>query len=239
MIRVFIGYDPNETVAYHVCAHSILRQSSCPVSITPIVKSSIKEFERDKEDGSTEFSFSRFLTPYLSGYSGQSIFMDCDMLVRGDIAEILDECDLSHDVFVVKHDYTPKTKTKFLGNKQHNYPMKNWSSVMVFNNFTSPCKRLTADSVSRSTGAYLHRFEWTFDQRIGELDAKWNHLVGEYDENPGAKIAHFTLGTPCFEGYERQEFADEWYEELERMTFSSSMSSRMPFYIPPAEVANK
>jgi len=230
MIRVFIGYDPAETVAFHVCAHSIMSRASQPVSITPINKRNIPEFKRKKEDGSTEFSFSRFLTPYLSGYVGQSIFMDCDMLVRCDIYDIFKECDLRHDVFVVKHDYTPRTKTKFLGNKQHAYPKKNWSSVMVFNNFTSPCKRLTADSVSQSTGAYLHRFDWTFEERIGELSPEWNHLVGEYDENPDAKIAHFTLGSPCFKGYENQEFADEWYKELRAMNYADGLSDRMyPF----------
>lgn len=217
MIRIFIGYDPAETVAYHVLCHSILSRSSQPVSFTPINKANIPEFHRGKEDGSTEFSFSRFLTPYLSGYTGQSIFMDCDMIVRCDIAELLEQCDLSHDVFVVKHDYTPKAGGKFLGNKQHIYPKKNWSSVMVFNNFTQPCRRLTPDIVNHSTGAFLHRFEWTQDWRVGELGSNWNHLVGEYEPNPNAKIVHYTLGTPCFEGYEDQEYADEWFAELGKM----------------------
>jgi hypothetical protein len=127
MIKVLIGYDPAETVAYHVLCHSILRQCSQPVCFIPINKQNIPEFTRGMEDGATEFSFSRFLTPYLSGYTGQSIFLDCDMLVRCDISDIFDDCDLSHDVFVVKHDYTPKDKVKFLGNEQHSYPKKNWS----------------------------------------------------------------------------------------------------------------
>jgi hypothetical protein len=84
-----------------------MRQASGPVSFIPINKRNIPEFDRGIEDGSTEFSFSRFLTPYLCGYRGQSIFMDCDMIVRGDIYDVLEHCDLSHDVFVVKHDYTP------------------------------------------------------------------------------------------------------------------------------------
>ena len=32
LFRIFIGYDPNETVAYHVLAHSILRRASMPVN---------------------------------------------------------------------------------------------------------------------------------------------------------------------------------------------------------------
>lgn len=195
--------------------NSILRQASGPVEFIPINKKNIPEFTRGIEDGSTEFSFSRFLTPYLSGYTGQSIFMDCDMLVRCDIYEVLEYCGLIFDVFVVKHCYKPKSETKFLGNKQHAYPRKNWSSFMVFNNWTSPCRRLTPEVVNTKSGAYLHRFEWCNDHRIGELPVEFNHLVGEYDENPNAKIVHYTLGTPCFKGYENQEYAREWFEELE------------------------
>jgi hypothetical protein len=217
MIRVFIGYDPAETVAYHVLCHSILKRSSQPVSFTPINKRNIPEFRRGKEDGSTEFSFSRFLTPYLSGYTGQSIFMDCDMIVRCDISEIFNECDLWHDVFVVQHDYKPKTGSKFLGNTQHVYPKKNWSSMMVFNNFNQSCRSLTPDIVNHNTGSYLHQFHWTTDQRVGALPKEWNHLVGELGPNPEAKIVHFTLGTPCFKGYENQEFANEWFAEYESM----------------------
>lgn len=217
MFTVCIGFDPAETVAYHVLAQSILSRSSQPVRFIPINKRNIPEFTRGIEDGSTEFSFSRFLTPFLSGYVGQSIFMDADMIVRCDIAEIFEHCDLHHDVFVVKHDYTPKSGKKFLGNTQHVYPKKNWSSVMVFNNFTSACRRLTPEVVNEASGKYLHQFQWCDEARVGELPAEWNHLVGEYDENPDAKIVHYTLGTPCFRGYENQEFGAEWRDELGAM----------------------
>lgn len=217
MLRIFVGFDQNETVAYHVLCNSILRQASGPVSFTPVNKRNIPEFLRSKEDGSTEFSFSRFLTPYLSGYTGQSIFMDCDMLVIGDIYDVLQHCDMRHDVFVVKHDYTPKTASKFLGHAQHVYPKKNWSSMMIFNNFTMPCRRLTPAIINNESGKYLHQFEWTQEKRIGELPPEWNHLVGEFDPNPKARVAHFTLGTPCFPGYEHQEWSGSWFQELKLM----------------------
>ena len=220
MITVCIGYDPAETVAYHVLCHSIMRHCSTPVCFIPINKRNIPEFTRGKEDGATEFSFSRFLTPYLCGYKGQAIFMDCDMLVTTDISKILDECDLAHDVFVVKHEYTPKNKTKFLGATQHQYPKKNWSSVMVFNCFSQPCRNLTAEIVNTKTGKYLHQFEWSTEARVGELSKDWNHLVGEYNPNPEAKIVHYTLGTPCFSGYDEQEWADEWFSEKRLMNYA-------------------
>lgn len=227
MLRIFIGYDPAETVAYHVLCHSILRHSSIPVSFTPINKRNIPEFDRGLEDGSTEFSFSRFLTPYLAGYTGHALFMDCDMLATGDVADILKGVRLDKDVYVVKHDYQPKPGIKFLGNTQHVYPKKNWSSVMLFNCFTSPCKSLRPDVVNTATGKYLHQFEWTDELRIGALGPEWNHLVGEYEPNPNAKIVHFTLGTPCFDGYEDQEWAHEWFKECDLMLQSKTKSYPM------------
>lgn len=224
MLKVFIGYDDKEKVAFNVCAHSIIRRSSRPVSIIPIKLDQLGEFNRGREPNqSTDFSFSRFLTPYLSGYSGQSIFMDCDMLVLCDIHEVLDYCDSpSKDVFLVKHNYEPKTQIKFLGNKQTVYPKKNWSSFMVFNCNNFPCRKLTAESVSLQTGKWLHQFEWTDESRIGELPSEFNHLVGEYDPNPDAKIVHFTLGTPCFRGYEDQEFSDVWFNELKDVAYADN-----------------
>lgn len=201
-------------MAYHILCHSILSRASGPVEFIPIRKQLLPEWTRIFNDGSTEFSFSRFMTPYLCGYSGQSVFMDCDMLVRCDIYELLDYIG-SADVAVVKHDYTPIEGVKFLGNEQTNYPKKNWSSLMVFNNWKTGPRRLTPEVASHSSGKYLHRFEWA--DSINSLPVEYNHLVGEYEPNPSAKIAHFTLGTPCFKGYEDQEWAKEWFEERERM----------------------
>ena len=74
MIRIFIGFDERETVAWHVLTHSILARASVPVSFTPLALNNLKGiFTRPREAlQSTDFSFSRFLTPYLSGFAGWS-----------------------------------------------------------------------------------------------------------------------------------------------------------------------
>ena len=220
MIRVFIGYDQNETVAYHVLAQSILRMSSEPVSITPLVLSQLPLTRPRDAKQSTDFAFSRFLVPWLCGYKGTAIFLDCDMLVRGDIAQLKGEPGKA--VSVVKHDYTPKAGAKFLGNPQAAYARKNWSSVMVFD--CSACPMLTPQYVNEASGLELHQFRWLGGEyQIGALDPAWNHLVGEYAPNPHAKLAHFTLGGPWFAGYRSCEFADEWRQEWDRM-----LSSKQP-----------
>jgi hypothetical protein len=215
MRRVFIGFDPNETVALHVLAHSIMRHSSIPVQITPMVLWQLPMTRPPDPMQSTEFSFSRFLVPHLCGYEGTAAFLDCDMLCRTDIAELFAEAHPDRAVSVVQHDYTPKHATKFLDKPQTAYRRKNWSSVMVFQN--SRCRALTPGSVNTASGLELHQFKWLQDSEIGALDPAWNHLVGEYDPNPAAKLVHFTLGTPCFAKYADCEFAAAWHEERRLM----------------------
>ncbi len=217
MLRIFIGYDPKENVAYHVLSHSIMRRSSSPVSITPIMADQLTLFTRERDPlQSTEFSFTRFMTPYLSDYMGWSLFIDCDMICLADISKLFELVDPTKAVQVIKHDYTPKTKTKFLGNVQTKYEKKNWSSVMLFNN--AKCRALTPTYVNQQSGLDLHQFMWLdSDDLIGELPAEWGHLVGEYQPNPNAKMVHYTLGGPYFSGYEDCEYARVWFKELMEM----------------------
>lgn len=216
MLRVFVGYDRRETVAFHVLAHSIMRRASVPVSITGLMLPQLPMTRPRDPRQSTDFAFSRFLVPHLCGFDDRAVFMDCDMLCRGDIYELFRLLPREKSVAVVKHEYIPTTTTKFLGQAQVPYPRKNWSSVMVFN--CAHCRILTPDYVNAATGLELHRFAWTHDDAIASLPPDWNHLVGEYPRNPGAKIAHFTLGSPCFAGFEDCEFAQEWRDELSLMT---------------------
>lgn len=211
VLDVYIGYDPNEIVAYHVLCQSILEQSSRPVRLTPINLSNLKGvFAREAvATQSTEFSFSRFLTPYLSGYEGWSLFMDCDMLVRADIADLFALADDRYAVMVAQHDYVPRDEIKFLDHVQTRYAKKNWSSVMLMNN--ARCRALTPQYVNEASGLQLHQFHWLESEaEIGAVPLEWNWLVGEYENNPAARIAHFTRGGPYFPEYVDCDYGDEW-----------------------------
>ncbi|HEY6966551.1 MAG TPA: glycosyltransferase, partial [Burkholderiales bacterium] len=210
--------------AYHTLAHSILRRASIPVTIAPVMQSQLKDiYTRGRgPTESTEFSLTRFLVPALSQYRGWSLFMDCDMLCRADIAELAAYAERAPDkaVLVCKHDYTPGPKRKFLNQVQTVYPRKNWSSVMLFNN--ARCTALTADYVNKATGLELQRFQWLRDEEIGELPLEWNWLVGEYKRNADARIVHFTIGGPYFEEYRGCDYAEEWFEENRRMNHAEN-----------------
>jgi hypothetical protein len=218
LINVFIGYDAREAVAYSVLAHSICSRASLPVSVAPLMLSSLKPMlTRERHPlQSTDFAFSRFLVPRLSGYAGWSVFMDCDMLMRDDIARLWSLRDDRYALLVVKHDHRPREDVKFLGQKQTSYPKKNWSSVMLFNN--ARCQALSEAYVNSASGLELHQFKWLEDEAlIGALPARWNHLVGYDTPSAEVSLAHFTLGGPYFADYRDCEFAAEWHEERERM----------------------
>ena len=204
-LNIFIGYDSKEIVAYHTLCQSIIKQSSVPIRFTPICLHNITDiFNRQRSKlQSTEFSFSRFLVPYFSEYQGWSLFLDCDMLARSNIAELFSLKNERYSVMVCKHNYVPKDSIKFLGNVQTRYEKKNWSSVILFNN--SRCKKLTTNYVNTATGLELHQFKWLDDENeIGELPLEWNWLVGEYPFDEGAKMIHFTRGGQRWSRFLRQ-----------------------------------
>lgn len=218
MIRIFIGFDPRETVAWHVLSHSILARASEPVSLVPLALKNLGTLLTRERNSlqSTDFSFSRFLTPYLSGYEGWSIFMDCDMLVLDDIAKLWALRDERYAMMCVQHDHRPEETTKFLGAPQTPYGKKNWSSVMLFNN--ARCKALTPEYVNTATGLELHQFKWlSDDSEIGPLPKAWNHLVGYEPHQAGMSNVHFTIGGPYFDEYRDCAYAAEWMAERERM----------------------
>jgi hypothetical protein len=217
-IRVFIGYDAREAASFSVLSHSIHAHASQPVSITPLLLPQLGGLYRRERNAlqSTDFSFSRFLTPYLCDYEGWAIFMDCDMLARDDIAKLWKLRDDRYAVQVVKHVHVPKEETKFLGSVQTKYEKKNWSSVMLFNN--ARCTALTPDYVNTASGLELHQFKWLEgDHRIGEIPGEWNHLVGYDAPRPEAKLVHYTIGGPYFSEYRRCEHAEEWFAARDAM----------------------
>jgi hypothetical protein len=217
-IPIFIGYDPRERAATNVLIDSLYQHSTVPIAITPLVTPQLETQglywrPRDAKQ-STDFSFSRFLVPHLMGYQGWAIFMDCDMLARGDIADLWAQRDEQYALMCVHHQHTPSESVKFLGEVQTAYPKKNWSSLMLFN--CSSCQALTPDFVNTASGLELHRFQWLSDeQRIGALPDSWNYLVAvqEHVKADSALLLHWTLGGPWFSEQRTMgaALAAEWF----------------------------
>jgi lipopolysaccharide biosynthesis glycosyltransferase len=208
-LRIFIGWDSREAECADVLAYSLREHSSIPLDIH-YLKLFELDFHRERDSlQSTEFTYSRFLVPYLCGYEGKAVFMDCDMLCLGDIKE-LDELDMGpYALRVVKHDYRPSAKTKMDGQVQTVYPRKNWSSLMLMN-----CARLqlwTKEVVETQSGAYLHRFQEIDDDRIG-------------DER--TKLIHYTSGGPWFEACKDHPYGQVWLDWRDRFRAATRSTPR-------------
>lgn len=190
MLKIFIGIDERQPVAYHVLVSSIQRLASRPVSITPLLLHQLPIERR----GLTSFTYSRYLVPYLCDYQGQAVFMDSDTLLLADVA------DLFASATGASVDVVP-----FAGDFVFERP-----SVMLFNN--QRCHKLTPELISTGTPQNL---DWAED--IGHLSPDWNHLVGYAEPNPNAKLIHYTQGVPGYKECRECEYAAEWFAENDRM----------------------
>lgn len=218
-LKIFVGWDSREDIAYQVCKQSILDTASVPVEVIPLKQKELKKkglYSRPIDAlASTEFTFTRFLVPELCNFEGWALFIDCDMIFKTDIKELFDQVDDQYAVMCAQHDYTPEEGTKMDGQQQHQYPRKNWSSMVLFNCSHSSNKVLNKEIVNDETitGAYLHRFSWLDDYEVGKISHTWNWLVGWYNEPTDGKpdLIHYTEGGPWFEQYQDCEYSNDWY----------------------------
>lgn len=218
-MKVYIGWDSREIDAFNVCCHSLLAHAPAKPVVLPLKQSELREkgaYQRkSNEPASTEFTYTRFFVPYLCGYDGWAMFVDCDFLFMEDINKLFSLRDDRYAVMCVKHDYVPKQKIKMDGRAQVPYPRKNWSSLILWNNQHPANKKLEPQLLNSATGDYLHRFQWLKDKEIGELPVDWNWLVGEYGlakKTPAA--LHYTNGGPWFKECAKVDYADLWLKEF-------------------------
>lgn len=218
-LKVFVGYDSREDIAWQVCRHSLLRHSDDSVNVIPLRQSALRElglYTRPVDAGaSTEFSLTRFLTPYLAAQHGWVAFCDSDFLFTSDVRNIFLGLDPTKAAYCVQHDYTPAHLIKMDGKKQTTYPRKNWSSLMLFNCDHADVRALTPAMVNSASPAFLHRFEWISDEAsIGALDLDWNFLEGEYPKpQKTPRVIHYTNGGPWFDECQGCDYADLWLHE--------------------------
>jgi lipopolysaccharide biosynthesis glycosyltransferase len=230
-MKVFVGYDSREQIAYDVCEYSILKYNK-NARVIPLKQDELREqklYWRDNDPlSSTEFTFTRFLVPHLCDYKGWALFVDCDFLFQINIEEIFALADDRYAAMVVKHDYNPPEGMKMDGQKQLAYPRKNWSSMILWNCGHPNNQKLTPDLVNRETGQFLHRFTWLKDDMIGELNCQYNWLVNHYHEPTDGKpkLIHYTEGGPWFENYQHCEYGYHW--EKMRAEYVQSRTSPPP-----------
>lgn len=235
-MKVYIGYDEREDEAYQVARASLLEVTNSgleaeALDVTKLSAQGLLNRVSDQRGGqdydlvsngwmSTRFAVSRFLVPLLC-QQGFALFTDCDVVFREDPRNIYDELlteeNIGKAVHVVKHNYESKDLYKMVGQRQSPYPRKNWSSVMLFNCDHPANRRLSLRDVNERPGRDLHQFYWLNDDEIGELDPRWNWLVGEQEQPRRRGIAHFTLGGPWIPGWHSKPHDELWLDTRDRL----------------------
>ena len=145
MLKVYIGWDQRGALAFEVCRHTLLAQASIPIEVV-----ALKDWElrargvywrpyqvdergqmwdaRDGKPFSTESSFTRFCVPAMCEYADEWVlFMDADMLVTADIAELFAFAG-DKALYCVQHEHSPPESVK-MGPDQF---MKRCSPPRVF-----------------------------------------------------------------------------------------------------------
>lgn len=189
--RVFIGYDTRQPLAFTVCAHSILRHATRRVQIEPLMLDRLPFSRR----GLTDFTYSRWLVPWLCDYQGDALFIDPDTIAQGDLTALRQVADPRMAVSVVQGP------TKF-----------EWASLMYFQCSAGACRSLTPEYVA-DTAHQPATFAWCPPDRLGNLPPEWNYLVLYDQPNPQAKVIHYTAGIPCWPETARCDAAPRWHEE--------------------------
>jgi len=87
-VRVYVGTDRSQLLAVKVLEHSIKRHTSLLVEVYPMLDLPVRAPQDPQNWKRTGFSFSRFCIPALAGYQGKALYLDADMLVFRDIAEL-------------------------------------------------------------------------------------------------------------------------------------------------------
>ena len=126
IIDIVVGFDDREAIAYHTFVQSVIENSTLPTRFLPLNVTSLNDYTEVHKDGSNNFIYTRFLVPYLMNFKGWAIYADGDMVCLEDIKKLWNKRNDKYAVQVVKHDYKTKIKNKYWGNKNEDYPRKNW-----------------------------------------------------------------------------------------------------------------
>tara|TARA_B100000795_G_scaffold133211_1_gene99428 strand:- start:1036 stop:1830 length:795 start_codon:yes stop_codon:yes gene_type:complete len=252
---IYVGYDPREDIAFQVLKYSVLKHASQPINVYPIKQDQLRRIglyrrawelgssslpkaindddtqHRDIFDGrpfATDFSFTRFLIPFLNRLEGWALYMDCDMFFRSDPIELFNNfSEEKYAIYCAQHNYQTSETVKMYGNQQYQYSRKFWSSLVFYNCSHDGHKNFSVDDVNTKPGRWLHNFLWLEDQDIGKLPEEWNWLDGYSPIKLSPKNVHFTRGGPWFRDHawkplrdQDKVYSKEWLELKKEMESS-------------------
>ncbi|MEY2468504.1 MAG: hypothetical protein QOF21_1202 [Actinomycetota bacterium] len=186
-LRIFVGADESQVVAARVLEHTIRANTSWPVEVTYLHTLDLPKPLDPKNRGGTGFSYARFAIPQLCNFNGRAVYLDADMQVFGDIAELAEAPLDGHAVLCTNQQVLPSFSYGFTAGRQ--------LSVMVLD-----CSKLDWDV--NAIVARLDAEEFTYQELLHDLcivdgsliseslPEEWNHLERYL---PGqTKLLHYT-----------------------------------------------
>jgi hypothetical protein len=190
-MRIFIGVDESQLLAAAVLEDSIRRHASGPVEVVPMTEVEAPMPKDKRNRPRTAFSFSRFAIPKLCGYEGRALYVDADMQVFDDVAELW---KIPFDGAKVLCTNQPEPPEKWRGSG-HFHAGRQMSVMML------DCSSLDWDLVQIVRGLDEHRYTYEqlmFDmcllppeQVVDGLPQEWNHL--EHFHEGLTKLLHYTV----------------------------------------------
>ncbi len=193
-VRIFIGTDPSQRLAAKVLAYTLQKHASCQLEIHAMESCPIPDlnglFEKYQRTG---FSLYRFAVPELVGYQGKAIYLDADMQVFGDIAELWNfPMQAKSAVLCSSSNLTPRGwqgKSLFHPGRQMSVMLLDcaqlkWNLRDIAGDLAQ--KKTTYDDLM--FGSYL-----ISKNEIDEtLPLEWNHLETYVPKQ--TKLLHYTVG---------------------------------------------
>jgi hypothetical protein len=184
-IRVFVGSEPEQELALQVLTHSIERHTTHKVRVEALWRAVeargivIPLPSRRESRPRTPFSFQRFAIPELCGFQGRAIYVDSDMQVFADIAELWTWPFGGHDLLSVIEDASSRRRSQF--------------SVMVLD-CASLRWRVEALIGELDRGRYSYEqlvYEMAVAKNVGQvLPTRWNSL--ERHARGETSLLHYT-----------------------------------------------
>lgn len=190
-LRIFVGTDDSQMVAARVLEHSLRKHATRHVEFVPMNGLTTPVPRNARNRPRTGFSFHRFLIPKLCGFRGRALYLDADMQVFADAAEL---CDIPFGRQKVLCTFQERRPGAW-EHDQHFQPGRQLSVMLL------DCSRLDWDIDDIVRGLDRGRYDYRrlmFDlclvppEEIGDrIPPAWNCL--EWFDAQTTKLLHYTV----------------------------------------------
>lgn len=182
-IRLFVGCAPNgeDAESQMVLEYTARRNSSLPIDIVWMrLSDDPKSFWSgwNTSEWSTPFSGFRWAIPEYCNHSGEAIYMDSDMIILSDLAELWRN----------KWNIGDQPKAVVQAKGGWRFCVAKWDCRRAFDHI------LPVERLKKIPGSHSRTFSYFANnpELVQVFDRQWNNFDGENDSLSDVKILHYT-----------------------------------------------